>query len=640
MFQVFRKIPGRKASGPALIFLLCITMSVSESYAQSVVPPDDPQQSITYWRQHAISPEKDSLAAMAERVFAVLLRAWDSSRLEPSLYVVKSSAGPWAASLADGNILLSRAAIESCLKFGKHRAEHLLAFVLAHELAHQRSDDLWHQRFFRLIGNQSKEVRKIMNDEFQANRKAWEDIGQKENQADHDGLIMMASVGYDPYQIIDKKDFFTVWVENVWQASCNSAQGNQHSNNACQQARSRALRTQAQLAAVATQSTLYEMGVQAFIAGRYAKARKYFTVYGRDYTNRAILSAIGQTHFAQAIEYHKQLVTEHGWSKPVYYYPLMIDSSASVFPHKSVNVSMKRASLSAEAKKTRAKMQQHINQSIEYFEKAVRLDPKNPRTYLMLAFSYLLADNPYMVRGIIQGKYIPQFGSDKVVDYVLALSNGIEGKSEEAEQEFNKLLAQPEKLQKNRVFPNDVLLYSAFYNNVAYLEYLGKKEFSTGLWQKLAEFSRNAGRPVLFQLAVKHLNDQIFEPGKENRPPLIHGMRLGDRARKAFKRKHISQSNNIWVDGEEYKVYRLGNGGRFVVNSKNRIINAWQDEGQTRLDMGIKIGDKSSRVMKSLGTPDRQLHMISGEYLAYDQYGLAIHLIDNRITGWFLYQPI
>ena len=133
----------------AVIGLLFLLTTLSPLQAKPLAPPDDPRQSITYWQKHSISAAEDSLVVMAQGVFKVLLRAWDNSRLEPNLYVVKSSAGPWAASLADGNILLSRAAIESCLKFGKHRAKHLLAFVLAHELAHQRADDLWHQRFFR-----------------------------------------------------------------------------------------------------------------------------------------------------------------------------------------------------------------------------------------------------------------------------------------------------------------------------------------------------------------------------------------------------------------------------------------------------------------------------------------------------------
>ena len=121
-----------------------------------LVPPDDPRQSITYWKDHTLNPDKEPLVKQTHDIFSVLLRAWDSSRIEPGLYVVNSTAGAWAASLADGNILLSRQAIEICMRYGKQRGEQLLAFVLAHELAHQRANDLWHQRFFRMVGTQSQ----------------------------------------------------------------------------------------------------------------------------------------------------------------------------------------------------------------------------------------------------------------------------------------------------------------------------------------------------------------------------------------------------------------------------------------------------------------------------------------------------
>ena len=633
---MYRKNPVKLK---CMLGLLVLLSALSQVYAETLAPPDDPRQSITYWRQHTISPQNDSLAAMAQGVFAVLLRAWDNTRLEPGLHVVKSSAGPWAASLADGNILLSRAAIETCLKFGKGRAEHLLAFVLAHELAHQRSDDLWHQRFFRLIGNQGADVRKLMQDELQGNNKIWQDIGQKENQADHDGLIMMASVGYDPYQVIDKKDFFTVWVENVWQASCASQQQNQRNSKACHQAKNRAIRAHAQLTAVATQATLYDMGVQAFIAGRYDMARRYFTAYGRDYTNRAVLTAIGQAYFAEALVYYRQLVDEFGWAKPVYYYPLLIDASASMDSRKDANrETLKRAALSAAAQKIKKKMQYHIQQSIEYYEKAIRLEPKYARSYLLLAFSYLLDDNPYMVRGIIQGKYISLFGKDYAAELVLAMTNGIEGNANKAEQAFEKLTNQPALLVNNQTIPGDILVYSAYYNSAAYAIYQGEPSRATTLWKKLAAYARDEAKSVLFQLAVSHINQRPVTKAMIDKAPAIEGVRLGDRNLGQVSKKS-KLVNSLWIEGDKYKVYRLDNGSRFIVNANKKVINAWQDSGKAQLDRGLSIGDEADRAMKTLGTPDRQLHLVSGEYLAYDTYGLAVHIIKDRIAGWFLYQP-
>ncbi|MDH5445346.1 MAG: hypothetical protein OEY52_07300 [Gammaproteobacteria bacterium] len=619
--------------------LLSMFLIPAYAWSDSLAPPEDPRQSITYWRQHTLSAEEDSLTAMAQGVFQVLLRAWDNTRLEPGLHVVKSSSGPWAASLADGNILLSRAAIETCLKYGKHRAEHLLAFVLAHELAHQRSDDLWHQRFFRLIGEQGQEVKSFMLGNIKNDNKLWQDISQKENQADHDGLILMASVGYDPYQVLDKKDFFTAWVENIWQTSCSKSKSKKEKNNACQQARHRALRAHVQLKGVATQSTLYQMGLQAFIAGRYELARRYFTVYGRDFTNRAVLTAIGQTYFTQALNNYRQLVEEFGWAKPVYYYPILIDASASMSGNDSTHaVSSKRTDLSSAARKIKKKMQQNIQQSIEYFEKAIKLEPNNPKTYLLLAFSYLLDQNSYMVRGIIQGKYLSLFGRDAASDMILAMTSGLEGNIDATEKAFEALLVRTSTLHEVKSIPDDILLYSVYHNSAAYARYLGKSEKAKELWQKLAMYARDNGKPVLFQLAVSHINKQTLSKKLAGQAPTIHGVRLGDKGLRSLNRK-TEQNDNLWIEGDKYQIYRTANGGHFILDMNNRVINAWQYAGIAKMNQGIVIGDKSERAIKTLGTPNRQIHLMSGEYLAYDTYGIAIHILQDRISGWFLYQP-
>jgi len=219
-----------------LFFGLCIALLLSRTaVALPSAETEQQNQSIGYWKPYVVNPAKDAGAARAQRVFANLLRTWDDTRVEPSLYVVDSTHGPWAASLADGNILLSRAAIDITLAQGPAHADHLLAFVLAHELVHQRADDLWHHKFFRLVGSQTPERQQELQRGLTLQGEALPDLERREAQADHDGLILMATVGYDPFVVIDvaidgsidgptnavsdtahaTKDFFTHWVENL-----------------------------------------------------------------------------------------------------------------------------------------------------------------------------------------------------------------------------------------------------------------------------------------------------------------------------------------------------------------------------------------------------------------------------------------
>jgi len=606
--------------------------------AESIVPPPDPTQSIVYWKPHTINPENDADVWLAHDIFNNLLRAWDNSRVEPSLYVVESTNGPWAASLADGNILLSREAINTCLKFGINRANHLLAFILSHELAHQRADDLWHQKFFRLVGNQSPELRKKLLDDLSIDNKNIIGIEQKEAQADHDGLIMMASVGYDPYQIVAKKDFFTSWVENIWSRSCNANTRPDYLNEACSKAQIRALRTRAQLTTVASQATIYELGIQSFIAGKFTQAMQYFTAYGRDYPSRAVYTSLGMTYLAQALQIQEELdLTIHS-AKPQFYYPMLLDASpqAEQTNIDKTGVNKRGNNPSLEQKLTR-KRDRLITKAIENFEKSMRLEPEHKKTYILMAIAYLVKENTFMSRGVIQGQYIPKFGKDKSAELIIAMTSALEGKSQQALRQFENVNHNLTlKTKTNEALPIALLAYTTYYNHAELLNHLNKKESARGIWENLAADAKRNGSSVLFRLAIQNLGSTLSLNSNVKDHPQIAQLRPGDRLPSRLKNKN-AVSNEIWIEGEQLHFYQLENGSKFVVSDEDKIISAWQTQGNETLIGGIKLGDKADRPLKTFGLPDRRLNVIKGEYLAYDNFGLAFHILNNKISGWFLY---
>ncbi len=622
------------------------TILLSQVAAKSIMPPDDPSQSITYWKPHTIAAADDPLVAEAHTVFTILLRAWDSARIEPTLYIVKSSAGPWAASLSDGTILMSRDAIITAKKFGALRAKHLLAFVLAHELSHQRSDDLWHQRFFRLIGTENNAATKKILKAMDHNKHYFDNVAEKEIQADHDSLLMMSSVGYDPYQVlddIDRNDFFTQWVENIWNDSCQSHNNNSKIIDLCDQAKSRALRARLQLSNVATQSMLYDLGVQAFTANDFKNARRYFTAYGRDNTNRAVLSALGLSYYAQALALNKTLVDKYQIKQVQFYYPLLLDaSSTSISNTATKNSALKRAANQSAIKIIKNNIHKKLENSIRFFEKAIRLEPNHKKTYLLLAYSYLLDGNSFMVRGVIQGKYQPRFGNDSAVGLILAMTNAIEGKHNKAKKQFKQLITT---LNNNSTtvssLSHDLLLYSAYYNSSALFNFTGETTKASALWQALAKASQKSGNSLLFQMALGQLQPNRKINNLIKNAPTINGMRLNDK----FSAKQLARQghkiNDLWLEGELHHVYRFDDGSRYVIGPNQKIISAWQDYGALYVSGSstaqLSNNQTADRPLKKFGMPDRRLHMMSGDYLAYDNYGMAIHLVNNRVAGWFLY---
>ena len=618
-------------SGTVTVCLLAFT---SFAQADSLVPPDDPRQSITYWKSHTISADSDPQVRQTHDIFNVLLRAWDRSRLDPGLYVVRSEAGPWAASLADGNILLSRKAIEICMQYGDARGEHLLAFVLAHELAHQRADDLWHQRFFRMVGTQSPSAQQHIMRGLSLGAQQIQQLEQKEAQADHDGLILMSSVGYDPYQVLDKKDFFTEWVENIWQSSCHETtkKTSTHNklNSACKQAQSRALRTRLQLDTIASQSMLYQMGIQAFVAKNYPLARHYFTVFGRDYPSRAIISAISMTYLAQAEEVLQALIHQGDLKQAAFYYPLLLD--ASINANMSDGSRAKRASADG-GKKQKKQLQQLVKQGIKQLERAIDLEPHHRKSYLLLASAYLMANNTYMARGVLQGRYLKRFSKDSAVDLILAMTRSIEGEHKKAQLEFKALLNRLSSSDKKSSMPENLLIYSAFYNSAANATLIGNQETASATWQQLARLAKNSGNSLLFRMSLEHIRPGSTTSNSAlTNALMVDGYRLKDKL-SANNRYKI---NELWIEGEKYNVNIDTNGSHFITLHSGVIINAWQNTHGSIAKL-LSIGDKPDRPLKTLGIPDRQLHMLSGDYLAYDSYGLALHINQNKVQSWFLY---
>lgn len=627
----------RRPSTSLLPALLMIAVSLS-GYGTSALaadnlltPPADPRQSINYWKAHSIDAAADPQVKKAEDIFATLLRGWDSSRLEPGLTVVDSASGAWAASLADGNILLSRQAIDTCMHFGAQRGEHLLAFVLAHELAHQRADDLWHQRFFRMIGEHNPESRRKMLHGMQLDTNTLPDLEQKEAQADHDGLILMASVGYDPYRILDgdrdkQQDFFTAWVENIWRDSCND-QNNTAIQDACRQAQARALRTRAQLQTVASQALVYELGVQAFVAGDYTQARQYFTAFGRDYPSRAVLSAIGLSYLAEAQEVHNRLLDLGAVKTPRFYYPLMLDAHADAQPVDD-NATQTRGDASL-IKQLQQQKHAVLEQAVHLFEKALRLEPGQRKTYLLLASAHLLDGNTYMVRGVLQGSYTPRFGDDAALDMMLALTSALEGDTATAEKDLDRLISKP---RVSTAMPDNLLSYSLYFNRAALAALKHDDTKTKQLWKQLAGRAKSDGNALLFRMALAQLVTQNGNTQAIDRAPSVDGKRIGDRVMTDSK-----PLDELWIEGEPYRVYRAADGGRYITAADKQIVSAWQDNSGDSLAGLLTVGDSADRPFKTLGMPDRRIDMQSGEYLAYDRYGVALHINDGRVSGWFLY---
>ncbi len=608
-----------------LLSSLLLATSVVAQTEQPLLTTES-SQFISYWKPHVIDVEDDARVAVARQVFQRLLRGWDSARLAPALYVVDDRNGPWAASLVDGNILLSQQALDVIDRFGDSGKQDLLAFMLAHEIAHQRADDLWQHRFFNL---DQQSTPTAQNTAPMLDQHTLEQLEQTEMHADHDGLILMASVGFDPFQVVGQKDFFTVWVENIWRQPC---QGEIHTamSQACQQARKRMLNSLAQLETVASQSSLYQLGVQAMVAQDYPKARQYLAQFGRDFPSRAVLTALGLSYLLPAIEEHRKAIEQGMIDAPALFFPVLLDH-ASGAENLDRTLVDKRAAKPSQAQK---RIQLLAQQAADYFDKAIRLSPNHKSTYLLLANSYILQNNPYLVRGVLQGRFIPQFGADPSVSLLLAMTDAIEGQRDDAIASMQKLLRDPQ--QQSAILQPDWLQFSLSWNLSSLLRDAGKTAQAREVWKHLAKRAQRQGNGYLFQLALAQIRPPaVARKAVLKQAPTINGLRLGNRKTRDDSAHSIRE---VWIEGEQYHVYHYQSGTQFITGADGRIVSARQQTPGASLEGLLALGDPAERALKVLGLPDRRLPLVSGEYLVYDPYGLALRIDNDRIEEWFLYR--
>ena len=132
--------------------LVVIVASFVISLSSVCHSADTPKAYKNWWiREYTeVDSKNEPLVARAKKVFSRVYAAADKkgNRL-PELIVVNQKGDPWAISIKDGSIIVSRGAIELCYRgVSNDKGDSRVAFVLGHELAHQSKDDFWHAAAF------------------------------------------------------------------------------------------------------------------------------------------------------------------------------------------------------------------------------------------------------------------------------------------------------------------------------------------------------------------------------------------------------------------------------------------------------------------------------------------------------------
>ena len=618
---------------------LLITATTIMMLAMAVAQADHATGKPFNWKESVINPDDNELVARAHQVFDRLLLAWDRARIKPELRVIDGKEGLWAAALDSGEIIMTLSAVET--SFGDDIQEGMsrLAFVLAHELVHLRSDDLWHAKYFLMSVSGEPSG---LTDQF--GTMSPKELRKKEMRADAEGLLYMTLVGYDPVTIIGEQDFFTTWVESLFGLSCNDADiRDQMVADACAEAQRRVAHSLERLHQVANQSLLFDLGVQAYVAGRYRVARTYFSSFGRIFPSRAVQTNIGLSYLGEALLYKQQLDALTNAKALQFAYPVIVGAMEpvqswvqaglrGVTPHRGP-----RGGAHASVTALRTSMHEALKGAIDAFEGALKMAPDYRQNYINLASAHLLDNNIPMAKGVLDGMYAREFDRDLGFRLLNAMIAAQEGNYDEAKRAMLDLVDVDDSAIAKDPINREMFLYTATHNLAELLEFMGESRNAEAQWHRLVQRSKENGDTVLFRLSLKELNlvplmqsDGKSAPGRQ---PLSLGMRMEKNALRG-SRYH----RQVWVEGAPIHGYEYEDGRNIVVDGDDRVIALWHENLNKEGEGVSGTADEAALgIIRKHGIPNRRIYTERGVYVAYDDLGLSYQITDQGINGWFYY---
>ncbi len=329
-----------------------------------------------------VDPQNYPLASRAIEVFNQIKRAADSEAASASLVIIDTEARPWAIALADGNVVLSRGALDIIYgSVNQEIGDARLAFVLGHELAHLGSRDLWQQHVFSslsAIPDLADSALSVLHREMTLSvfdAAAWR---ERELKADEVGYMIASLAGFDVRQIFAddalRKDFLSVWEIQT------QSVGDTHYNAAV---RSEFL--QVRLAAASERLDQFQLGVMLAHVGRYEDALAVFENFQTFFSSRAVLTNLGYVHLQLAREAMPFEMAYRYWMPTV-----LEQHSGFRIPTRSFVQGLNEKAL------------YHLEEATRYLDQALKLNPADVSSSVNLTVSHHYLGKHFRARAVVE----------------------------------------------------------------------------------------------------------------------------------------------------------------------------------------------------------------------------------------------
>jgi tetratricopeptide (TPR) repeat protein len=290
-------ISSPKSSAPCLAvlgFIAIIALVNSQGYGADSATGDPGRRA--YWIGKYGEVRSGLLVGQARDVFLRVRNAADrKGGVEPQLFILRSAKAPWAQSLADGSILISLPALDTCYRGrDKRKGDARLAFVIGHELAHLNVGDFWPYLFLRGVaenGDATQSFQDVRNASATPESRLIAEL-----RADQYGALYAVLAGFDSDVVVSKdRDFFAEWAKK-------SSPTKEADPKFREMLRKRREAVVLQLKNVSEGVGLFRQGVASWNAGHKDEALSSFKRFQERFPSREAHYNVGAVCLARAWE--------------------------------------------------------------------------------------------------------------------------------------------------------------------------------------------------------------------------------------------------------------------------------------------------------------------------------------------------
>lgn len=580
------------------------------------------KERIDYWRSNYVelTGADDPRAERAHEIFQRIVdTAGKQPGVVPRLFITKRD--PLNVSLPiaipDGWVILSKGTLDTCYR-EPHLGEDRLAFVLAHEIAHQLKGDFWHMHFFQAL-----EASKMKNAEqrqsLQEIRRiimATDEIWAKELQADERGIIYAAMAGFNTSAIVtedDRVNFFREWVETLDPQRISKA----YQSPSHPEPQHRAAAIKARLRQVLDKAEIFDLGLRYYQVGDYSKAVRAFEHFLEFFHSREVYHNLAASHHQLALRYYRQAQPD----------ALPFKLTVGVDPTTRARGITLRG-FPAERRGPMALFHEHIDKAIEFYKAAISLDSEYALSFNNLGCA-LIVKGP---EGAFEAIATLQKAHKMQPDAADILNNlGVAFYLAKLPQQAHIHLQQARERDRR---------YNAPLFNLGKIAHGAQRHAAARrYWRDYLRLDAVSSWAEL----LRRQDERLPAPTGRAKTAVRQAEHVMGVTVAAFE-DEIPQRwgqpggrHRILLEAEPLTVTHYPQGITTFSQEEEIVMILALEEYRGKSAMGIAIGSSEKAVLDQYRIPSRTLDMTQGESWVYDEHGISFQIRNGRVVSWLLF---